>query len=87
MLAYLNFTLESEDWFCWYKTMAAAHAAGDHGDERGLTWYLQWGIYKSIPTRTYSQNSLAKAEALGLKISSHDTSLKWSWRLFQLVQK
>ena len=36
------------------------------------------GIY-TIPTLTHSQNSLA-AEALSLKISSHGTSLKWSWR-------
>ena len=32
----------------------------------------------SIPTRTHLQNSLAAAEALTLKISSHGTSLKWS---------
>ena len=26
-------------------TMAAAQAAENHGDEWGLTWYSQWGIY------------------------------------------
>ena len=39
LLACLNFTLDSEDLFCWYKrkkvkrAMAAAHAAENHGDE------------------------------------------------------
>ena len=87
LLACLNFTLDSEDLFCWYKrkkwflwTMAAAQAAENHGDEWGLTWYLRWGIYTSIPTWTNSQNSLATAEAMSLKISSHGTFLKWSRR-------
>ena len=48
--------------------------------EWGLTWYLRWGIYTSIPTWSHSQNSLATAEALSLKISYHGTSLKWSRR-------
>ena len=48
--------------------MAAAQAAENHGDEWGLTWYLRWGIYTSIPTWTHSQNSLAAVEALSLKI-------------------
>ena len=56
--------------------MAAAQAAEKHGGEWGLTLYLRWGIYKSIPTWTHSKNSLAATEALGLKISSHRTSLK-----------
>ena len=40
--ACLNFPLDSEDLFYWYKrkkflwTMAAAKASGNHGDERGL---------------------------------------------------
>ena len=75
----MNFILDSKDLFCWYKqkkwflwTMAAAKAAENHGDEWGLTWHLQWGIYTSIPTLTHSQNSLAAAEALSLKISSHE---------------
>ena len=63
--------------------MATAQAAENHKDEWGLTCYLRWGIYTSIPTKTHSQKSLAAAaaEALGLKISSHGTSFKWSWRL------
>ena len=84
LLACLNFTLDSEDLFCWYKrkkwflwTMAAAQAAENHGDQWGLIWYLRWGIYTSIPTWNHSQNSLAAAEALSLKISCHGISLKW----------
>ena len=45
LLACLNFTLDSEDLFCWYKqkkvflwTMAAAQTAENHGDKWGLTW-------------------------------------------------
>ena len=90
LLAGLNFTLDSEDLFCCYKwkkwfpwTMVAAQAAENHGDEWGLTWYLQWWIYTSIPTWTHSQRSLAAAEALSIKISSHETSLKWTQRLSQ----
>ena len=29
--------------------MAASQAAGNDGDEWGLTWYLQWAIDTSIP--------------------------------------
>ena len=62
LLACLNFTLELEDlsflhkrkkWFLW--TMAAAQAAENYGDEWGLTWCFQSGIYTSIPTWTHSQ--------------------------------
>ena len=69
LLACPNFTLDSEDLFYWYKqkrwfqwTMAAAQTAENHGDEWGLTWYLRWRIYTSIPTWTHSKNSLAAAE-------------------------
>ena len=48
---------------CFLWTMAAAQAAENHGDEWGLTWYLQWGVYTSVPPWTLSQNSLADAEA------------------------
>ena len=48
LLIYVNFTLDSEDLFCWYKqkkwflwTMAAAQVAENHVNEWGLTWYLQ----------------------------------------------
>ena len=94
LLACLNFTLDSEDLFCRYKrkkgflwTIAAAQAAENHGDEWGLTWYLWWGIYMWIPTWTHSQNSLAAAEVLNLKISSHGTSLQWSQRSSKSVWK
>ena len=49
-----------------FRTMAAAQAAENCGDEWGLTWYSQWGIYTSILTQTDSQNSLAAVEALSL---------------------
>ena len=44
LLACLNFTLDSEDLFCWYKrkklwAMAAAQAAKNQGDEWCLTHY------------------------------------------------
>ena len=75
MITSQNFTLDSEDLLFWYKgknwllwTMAAAQAAENHGNEWGLTWYLQWEIYRSIPTWTHSQNSLAAAEARSLNI-------------------
>ena len=48
--------------------MAAAQAGVNHGDEWGLSWYLVWRIYASIRVWTHSQNSLAAAEALSLKI-------------------
>ena len=67
--------------------MAAAKAAENHGDEWGLTWYFQWGIYTSIPNWTHSENSLATAEALSWKISSHGTSLKWSEKPSQSPQE
>ena len=42
LLACLNFNLDSEDLLCWYKwkkwfllTMAAVHAAENHGDDKG----------------------------------------------------
>ena len=42
--------------------MAAAQASGNHRDEGGLTWYLQWEIYKSSPTWTHSQNCSRSTE-------------------------
>ena len=57
LLTCLDFILDSEDLFCWYKqkkwflwTITAPQAAENHGDEWGLSWYLRWGIYSSIPT-------------------------------------
>ena len=59
LLACLSFTLDSKDLLCWYKwkkwflramtAMTAAQATENHWDEWGLTWYLPWGIYTSIP--------------------------------------
>ena len=47
LLVCLNFTLDSEDLFCWTKgkkwflwTMAAAQTAENHGDGWGLTCYV-----------------------------------------------
>ena len=40
-------------------------------------------IYTSISTWIHSQNSMAVAEALSLKISSHGKSVKWSGRSYQ----
>ena len=60
--------------------MPVVQAAENHGDEWGLTWYLSWGIYSSVPTWTWSPNLLAAAEALSLNISSYATSLKWPQR-------
>ena len=51
-------------WFLW--TMAVAQAAENHGDDWGLTWYLQWGIYTSILTLTHSQNSLSALTCFSL---------------------
>ena len=65
---------------------SSTQAAESHGDEWHLTWYLQWGIYTSIPTWTHSQNLLAVAEAPSLKISFHGTSLNWSQRPSQSAQ-
>ena len=85
LLGCLKFTLEAQTrrykqkkWFLW--AMVAAQVAENHEDEWGLTWYFLWGIYTSIPTWNHSQNSLAAAEALSLKISSNGISLKWSRR-------
>ena len=51
---------------------AAAQAAENHGDG--------WGIYTPIAAWNHSQNLLAAAEALSLKIPSHGTNHKWLWR-------
>ena len=61
LLACLNFTLGSEDLFCWYKqkklflwTMLATQAAENHGDKWCISLYLQSEIYTSIPHWTHS---------------------------------
>ena len=86
LLTCLNFTLDSERFILLVQTKSdlssrtAAQTAENHWDEWGFTWYLRWRIYTSISTWTYSQHSLAAADALSLKISSHGTSLKWPQR-------
>ena len=89
LLACLNFTLDSEDLFCWCKgktwflwTVAAAKAAESHGDGWVLAWYLLWGIDTSVPTWTHTQNLLAL-------ISSRRTDFKYilTWNIFQMITK
>ena len=74
LLNCLNSTLGSEDLFCCYTqkkwliwAITTAQGTKNHGDEWGLTWYLQCRIYTSIPSCAHSQNSLAAAEAPSLK--------------------
>ena len=67
--------------------MADVQAAVNHGDEWAFASYLRWGVYSSIPTSTHSQNSLAPAEKLSLKISSNDKSLKLTQRSSQSAQE
>ena len=54
LLAFLNFTLDSEDLSCWHKLKkwflwTAAQAAESQGDESDLNRYFSWGIFTSIP--------------------------------------
>ena len=81
LLAFQNFTLDSEDLFWWYKRKSDFYKLwqqyGDR-DEWRLTWYFWWMIYTSVTTGTCSESSPATAKASGLKISAHGTSLKWS---------
>ena len=84
LLACLNFTLDSNDLFCWCKqnnwylrAMAAGQVAENHEDEWGLTWYFRWVIYPSIPTWTQSQNLLTAAEGPSLHFNSMNYP---SWR-------
>ena len=53
------------------RTMTAAQATQSHRDGWGLTWHFLWGIYTSIPTWHYTENSLAPLEAPSLNINSH----------------
>ena len=56
-----------------------ATAAENHGGEWGLVWYFLWGIYTSSPSWTHSQNSLAAAKALILKI--------FPWYISKMIKK
>ena len=83
LLGYLNFTLDSKKIFCGCKrktlflwVTAAAQAAENHGDEWGLTWYLQSRIWTHLQC-TSSRRST------NLKISSHGKSLRLSRRTSQ----
>ena len=93
LLACLNFTLDLEDLFCWYKRKKISMNYGTRTSSWkplrwwGLTWYLQWGVSTSVSTRTHLQSSLAAAEALNLKISFHGTFPKWLRRPSQLPQE
>ena len=86
LVACLNFTLDSEDLFCWYKqkkwflwAMAAAQTDENYGYERGLTWFLTIGIYISS-----NQNPLTK-----LTSSNRSTKLKdiLQWNISQMIMK
>ena len=83
LVASVNFTLDS-DLFCWYKWknwflwfMAAVQAGKNLG---GLTQYLWWGMYTSIPNWTHPQNSLAAAKALEFKDIL-------PWNIFEMIMK
>ena len=86
LLGCQNFTLDLEDLFWWYIQKSDFYEIWQqHGDghEWGLTWHLWWVIHTTIPTSNHSENSLAAAKVLGLKIFSHGTSLKWSQKRYQ----
>ena len=80
----LDFTLDSEDLFCWYKqkwwliwTMAAGKEDENHWDEWGLTNIHDERYINQFQTGDKFQ-TVAAADNLSLKISSHGTCLKWS---------
>ena len=93
LLACLNFTLDSEDLFCWYKQKNDFYELWQQHKllkimEMSEFWPDTYNKeYTSIPTWTHSQNSLAAIKAVSSKISSHGTSLKWSGRPFQSAQE
>ena len=88
LLACLNFTLDSEDLFCWYKRKNVI----------SMSSWKPWGwvrldlifairdIYINSNLK-HSQNLLAAAEALNLIKSSHETTLKWSRRMYQSARE
>ena len=71
MITSLNFTLESEDLFFWYKRkkwfLWTMPAAENRAGEWDLTWYFLWGIYTSVSTEPYSQISLVAAGSTKFK--------------------
>ena len=77
LLGCLNFILDAEDLFLWYKqkkwflwALASAQLAENHGDEWGLTWYLWRGMYTSIPVWTTYKIQFQQQKY-------HGTSLDW----------
>ena len=52
--------VQQKKWFL--STMAASQAVENHGDEWGFSWYLEWGIYTSIPIWNHQQSSVTAAE-------------------------
>ena len=82
LLTCLNFILGSENLFSWYKQKK--WFLWSSGSSKPWRWMR---LDASIPTWTHSKNSLAAAEALSLRISSHGTSLRWSQRRSQLAQE
>ena len=80
LLVSLNFTLDSDDLFCWYKQKSDFHELWQQHKqlktmEMSEVWPIQWGIYTSISIH------------ISLKISSNWTSLIWSWMPSQSVQE
>ena len=74
----LNFTLDSEDLFWWYKqknwflwTISAEQAAKNHRDKWELAWYLRLGIYTSIPTWHREISEISTLSELWGRTSMH----------------
>ena len=62
-------------WLMW--AMAATQPAENHSDKWGFTEYLHCGKIISVSTKSQSQNLVAAAQTLSLKLSSQVTSLNW----------
>ena len=91
LLACLNFPLDSEHLFCWYKwnkwflqTMVAAPAAANHGNKWGLTWFLQWEILTSTSYINSDLNPLKKFTS-----SSRSDEFKdiLTWNISEMITK
>ena len=75
-------------WFLWAK--AAAQPTENHVDEWDLTWYFNLRLTVRNISISSNLNTLTKftsSSRSSLKISSHGTSLKWSWRPSQSAQE
>ena len=51
--------------------VAVAEAFENNGDKRDVTRYFQYGIYRSVPVWSHSQNSVAAAGEYILNIFSN----------------